>query len=202
MIFEGKSDFDPDWVVSGFRLIYKSDPNLANGNFHMYMRAPVIVEGLTPMMPIAMNLIEMHGRGRVYLNSTDIHELPVIDDGMLQHPDDVKAMTTAMQFISEFVRGDSMKEYYGDLMQPGPEEDWAEYAQGTYDSYHHGVGTCMMGPASDPLPVVDNKLKVHGLDNLYVADASIMPTVTHANTNVTVVMIAERLADLIQDAGG
>ena len=202
MIFEGKSGFDPDWVVSGFRLIYKSGPDLANGNFHIYMRAPVIVEGLTPMMPIAMNLIEMHGRGRVYLNSTDPHELPVIDDGMLQHPVDVKAMTTAMEFISEFVQADPIREYYGELMQPGPAEDWTEYAQSTYDSYHHGVGTCMMGPASDPMAVVDNKLRVHGMENLYVADASIMPTVTHANTNVTAIMIGERLSDFIKEAGG
>lgn len=202
VIFEGKTDFSPDWVVSGYRLLYKSDPNLPNANFHMYMRAPVIVEGLTPMMPIAANMIEMKGRGQVYLNSTDPHELPVIDDGMLQHPDDVATMLKAMQFVQDFVRGDELKEYYGDLIQPGPEEDWAKYAQSTYDSYHHGVGTCMMGPASNPMAVVDNKLKVHGLDNLYVADASIMPTVTHANTNITAVMIGEKLSDFISEAGG
>jgi choline dehydrogenase len=52
------------------------------------------------------------------------------------------------------------------------------------------------------MAVVDNKLKVHGLDNLYVADASIMPTVTHANTNVTAIMIGERLSDFVSEAGG
>jgi choline dehydrogenase-like flavoprotein len=57
-----------------------------------------------------------------------------------------------------------------------------------------------MGPASDPMAVVDANLRVHGLENLYVADASVMPTVTHANTNFTVIMIAERLADIVRAA--
>ena len=55
-----------------------------------------------------------------------------------------------------------------------------------------------MGPASDPMAVVDNNLKVHGIDNLYVADASIMPTIPHANTNVTSIMIGERLSDVVK----
>jgi choline dehydrogenase len=198
MVFEGFADFNPDWVVSGFRLLFKSDPSLPNANFHMYMRAPMVVEGLAPLMPVATTLIEQRSRGRVSLVSTNPRDLPVIDDGMLQHPDDVKAMVTAMEFMADFIQNDSMKDYYGPLVQPGPEDDWAEYAQSTYDSYHHGVGTCMMGPASDPMAVVDSDLKVHGLDNLYVADASIMPTVTHANTNVTVIMVAERMADILR----
>jgi choline dehydrogenase len=198
MVFEGFEGFDPDWIVSGFRLLFKSDPALPNANFHLYMRAPIVVDGLKPLMPVAANLIEQRARGRVHLASTNPRDLPIIADAMLQHPDDVKAMTTAMQFIQDFVRGDSMTPYYGPLVQPGPGDDWAEYAQSTYDSYHHGVGTCMMGPASDPMAVVDSNLKVHGLDNLYVADASIMPTVTHANTNFTVITIAERMADILK----
>jgi choline dehydrogenase-like flavoprotein len=66
LVFEGPEGFSPDWVVSGFQLMYKSDPAKPNSDFHIYMRAPVIVEGLTPMMPVAMNLIEARGRGRVH----------------------------------------------------------------------------------------------------------------------------------------
>ena len=202
MTFEGPSEFNPDWVVAGFRLVYKSDPDLPNGNFHIYMRPPIEVRGLKRMMPVAANLIEQRARGRVFLSSTDPHALPEIDDAMLTHPDDIKAMTTAMQFIHDLVQHESMKEFYGPLLQPGPTEDWANFARTTYDSYHHGVGTCMMGPASDAMAVVDHKLRVHGIENLYVADASIMPTVTHANTNVTSIMIGERVSDFIQEAGG
>ena len=201
MVFEGMPGFDPDWVVAGFRLIYKSDPAAADGNFHIYMRAPMKLEGLAPLMPVAMNLIEDHGRGRVRLRSTDPAELPIIEDGLLQHPADIASMASAMRFVHEFVQGGDLADYYGPLIQPGPDEDWPTYARSTYDSYHHGVGTCMMGPPSNGLAVVDSRLHAHGIDNLWVADASVMPTVTHANTNVTCIMIGERLADFMRAAG-
>jgi choline dehydrogenase len=199
MTFEGPSEFDADWIVAGFRLLFKSKPELPNGNFHIYLRPPIEVPGLKRMMPIAINMIEDRGRGRVFLNSTDPHELPVIDDGLMTHPDDIEAMDAAMRFVQELVQDEQMGNYYGALMQPTPNEDWVRFAQTTYDSYHHGVGTCKMGPASDPAAVVDARLHVHGIDNLYVADASIMPTVTHANTNITVILIGERLSDIIKE---
>jgi choline dehydrogenase len=93
-----------------------------------------------------------------------------------------------------------MKAYYGALLQPGPKDDWAKFARSTYDSYHHGVGTCMMGPASNTMAVVCQNLRVHGMDNLWIGDASIMPTVTRANTNLTSIMIGERLSDFVKEA--
>jgi choline dehydrogenase-like flavoprotein len=166
------------------------------------MRAPMQMQGLSPMMPITVSLIEQRSRGRIHLNSADPFEQPVIDDGMLQHPDDIAAMTTALRFTHDLVHHDSMQAFFGRLLQPAPDEDWADYARSTYDSYHHGVGTCMMGPAANPASVVDNQLRVHGLANLYVADASIMPTITHANTNVTAIMIGERVSDFLRERGG
>ncbi len=200
MTFEGTGEFSPDWVVAGFQLVYKTNDNLPVGNFHIYMRAPIGIEGLNPMMPVAMNLVEQKSRGRVYLNSTDPYELPIIDDGMLQHPDDVADMLNAMHFVHDFMQNDLMRPYYGDLILPEQEDNWAQYAQSTYDSHHHGSGTCMMGKASDPMAVVDSGLKMHGMANLYVADASIIPTVPHAATNMTCMMIGERLADFVKDA--
>ena len=197
MTFEGTSDFTPDWVVAGFQLVYKSNPSLAVGDFHVYMRAPIGIEGLKPMMPVAMNLVEQKSRGQLYLVSTDPSELPVVADGMLQHRDDIDAMVKTMHFVEEFMRDDVMTPFYGELLLPGPEDNWAKYAQSTYDSHHHGSGTCMMGLASNPMAVVDNQLKMHGMDNLYVADASIIPTVPHAATNVTCMMIGERIADFL-----
>ena len=197
MTFEGSVDFAPEWVIPGFRLNYKSPLASANPDFHIFMRAPMVIEGLTPMMPMVANLIENRGRGRVSLASTDPRDLPHIEDALLTDPKDLLAMTSAMEFIAEFVQHDTLKDYYGSLIAPTSTEDWAEYARSSYDTYHHGVGTCMMGPASNAMSVVDSNLRVHGLDNLFVADASVMPTVTHANTNVTVMMIAERVAEFI-----
>jgi choline dehydrogenase len=157
----------------------------------------MVIEGLAPMMPIVANLIENRGRGRVGLASLDPRELPIIEDALLTDPDDLAAMVSAMEFIYEFVNDSTLKEFYGPLITPTRTEDWAEFARSSYDTYHHGVGTCMMGPASNSMAVVDSRLRAYGLDNLSIADASIMPTVTHANTNVTVMMIAERLAEFL-----
>ena len=103
-----------------------------------------------------------------------------------------------MQFIYDLVNDESREGYYGQLVSPGPDEDWADFARGEHGSYHHGVGTCMMGPESDTMAVVGHDLRVHGIKNLYVADASIMPTITHANTNIASILIGERVADFIQ----
>jgi choline dehydrogenase len=63
---------------------------------------------------------------------------------------------------------------------------------------HHSSGTCKMGPALDPMAVVDDHGRVHGLEGLRVVDASIMPDVVRANTNATTIMIGERMADVIR----
>ncbi len=194
MTFEGLTEFQPDWVVPRFRLMIKSDPSLPCGNSHIFMRPPARVTCLKGMMPISAHLLEQRARGRVRLASTNILDLPEIEDAMLEHPDDIEAMTSIMQFIDDLAHQGPLKEFYG-LIQPGPKGDWGAFARDTEGSYHHGAGTCLMGPASDPMAVVDHRLRVRGLENLRVADASIMPTVTHANTNLTCIMIGERVAD-------
>lgn len=200
MTFEGMMEPAEGWIVPGFRFIIKSDPGLPCGNFHIHMRAPTEVSGLKRMMAISAHLLEQTNRGRVWLQSTDPEELPVVESGMLEDPADVAAMTAAMRWIHDFAQHDSMKAYYGPLLQPGPRDDWADFARATFNSYHHGVGTCLMGPAENSMAVVDQQLRVHGIENLWVADASIMPTVTHANTNLTCIMIGERASDFIIEA--
>ena len=74
-----------------------------------------------------------------------------------------------------------------------------EYLLREVTTGQHISGTCKMGPASDPMAVVDQYGKVHGLQNLRVVDASIMPDCIRANTNVTTMMIGERIADFIRE---
>ncbi|TAK07516.1 GMC family oxidoreductase [bacterium] len=198
MTFEGPKNFQEDWVIPRFRLIIKCNPIGDCGNFHIVMRPLTAVSGIKRMMPVSAHLLEQRSRGRLLLKSADPHELPGVDPRMLEHAEDVKAMVSAMEFIAQLVHSEPAKEYYGSLFQPAPGDDWGKFARSTYDSYHHGVGTCMMGPASNKMSVVDERLRVHGMSNLWIGDASIMPTVTHANTNLTALMIGERLADFIK----
>jgi choline dehydrogenase len=198
MTFEGKTTYETDSVIPRARLVYKSDPRLSCGNFHIGPAAPIQVGGLRPLLPVGANLVQQTNRGRVSLHSTDPRELPDLDSPMLQDPVDVAAMRNAMEFIVEMIHSGDMDRYYGPLLQPGPGEDWTTFAQSTYDSYHHSSGTCMMAPASNPMAVVDERLRVHGMDNLWVADASIFPTVPHANTNLSAILIGERV-DFIKE---
>jgi choline dehydrogenase len=83
-----------------------------------------------------------------------------------------------------------------DLASDGALEDWLMHNLGTA---HHVSGTCKMGPASDPMAVVSQYGRVHGLEGLWVADASIMPDCIRANTNATTIIIGERVADFIKE---
>lgn len=201
LTFEAATVFQEDWVVPRFRLVIKSDASAGCGNFHIVMRPPTVIQGIKRMLPVSAHLLEQRNRGRVTLASAAPQDAPVIEARMLEDPGDAAAMLAAMEFIERTVHSGPAKEFYGELLQPWPGDDWVKFARATYDSYHHGVGTCMMGPASNPMAVVDERLRVHGMENLWIADASIMPTVTHANTNLTSIMIGERLSDLIKELG-
>lgn len=76
-------------------------------------------------------------------------------------------------------------------------EQLKEYIRNHSDTEYHPVGTCKMGPDSDPMAVVDDQLKFKGIANLRVADASIMPTLVTGNTNAPTIMVAEKAADMI-----
>jgi len=77
------------------------------------------------------------------------------------------------------------------------DEELAEAATRIGTTIFHPVGTCKMGPASDPRSVVDHRLRVHGVPGLRIADASVMPTITSGNTNAPTLMIAEKAAAMI-----
>lgn len=198
MSFEGRDAFDVSWVVPPFRLVTKSDPDRQTGDFHIFMRPPTVLEGAGVRLPISAALLEQRNRGRVSLASADPHDLPIVEAPMLEDPGDVEAMLKTMDFLQQLTQTGDMPRFYGPVSQPSRGEDWARFARSSFDSYHHAAGTCLMGPETNPATVVDQHLNVHGLRNLRVADASIMPTVTHANTNVTCIMIGERVADFMK----
>jgi choline dehydrogenase len=184
---------------STLKLYFKSDPARAYIDFHIILRDITSVSGIGDMIGFSCHLLEQTNRGRLTLQSSNPADLPVIDPQMLEHPKDIQAMISAMKFVQRLAATEPMSQYCGELFSPSPDEDWAKFARSTYTSYFHGVGTCKMGPSADRMAVVDQHLRVHGMDNLWIGDASIMPTVAHANTNLTSMMIGERAADFIKE---
>jgi choline dehydrogenase len=93
-----------------------------------------------------------------------------------------------------------MDRYRAYEMNPGDrvqsDDEWLGFARRNGQTTYHVIGTCKMGP--DPMAVVDDHLRVHGIEGLRVVDASIMPTVPSGNTNAAVIMIAEKGADMIK----
>jgi len=194
MTFEGSSDLREDYVIPKVRLIARSDPSLDYGDLHVFVRPAIHMAGLPAMLPVSIHLLDDRGRGRVSLASAHVHDLPHIEPGLLEHPDDLGAMTRAMQLVARMMADERMRPFYGSLVQPAPGEDWETFARSTFANYHHGVGTCRMGPASDHGAVVDERLRVHGLAGLSVADASVLPILPHANTNVSAILAGEMAA--------
>jgi choline dehydrogenase len=183
---------------STLKIYYKSDPAREYIDFHIIPREVTEIAGLGSMTGFSCNLLEQTNRGRLTLASANPEDLPIIDPQVLEHPNDIRRMTAAMRFVERLFKTEPLSQFCGELITPAAGDDFERFARSSYNSYYHGVGTCKMGPANDPNAVVDQTLRVHGIDNLWVGDASIMPTVAHANTNLTCMMIGERAADLIK----
>lgn len=178
-------------------VLARSEPTREFIDLHILLRPPVEIVGAGPLLSFSVNLLEQRRRGHVYLRSADPSELPGIDPQTLVDDEDLKSTLAGMGIVQQLVSTPPLAEVYGPIVVPAPDTDWGHCARTTVDSYFHGVGTCKMGRASDPMAVVSQRLRVHGLANLWVADASILPSVTHGNTNITCVMIGERLADFV-----
>ncbi|MCY1400838.1 Alcohol dehydrogenase [acceptor] [compost metagenome] len=139
--------------------------------------------------------------GSVGLNSADPFAAPRIDPNFLGHEDDVRTLLKGYRMVQEIVEQSPMarfglKDIYGKGKHS--DEQLIELLRRRTDSVYHPVGTCKMG--SDELAVVDDRLRVHGIEGLRVVDASIMPTLVGGNTNAPSIMIAERAAEWIAAA--
>jgi choline dehydrogenase len=132
-------------------------------------------------------------QGQVALRSVSPEDPPCIDLGLLRDPADRAALAEA----EELARALAATPPFRDLVTRELLPD-APIAERT-STYHHPVGTCRMGPASDPDAVVDSTGRVHGIGGLRVVDASIMPAIPAANTNLPTMMVAERIASFITE---
>jgi choline dehydrogenase len=189
--FQGTTDLREDYVIPKVRLIAKSDDAMDHPDLHVFMRPSVRVPGLPPMLPVSLHLLDHRSVGHVSLASADPDELPLVDPALLQDAADVRALVDGIGFVDRLSRHPALAAFYGPLITPEAPDRWEEHVLTSYITYYHGVGTCRIGPDWDPDGVVDATLRVHGIDNLRVADASVLPTVPHANTNLAAILVGE-----------
>ena len=143
------------------------------------------------------------GSGELKLTSTDPHVQPHLDYRYLVEPWDRQRLREAVRICIRLLGHEAFRDIVSKQITPTDQDLASDEALDTWllenvGSGQHISGTCKMGPGSDPLAVVDQYCRVHGLEGLRVADASVMPNVIRANTNATTIMIGERVADWIK----
>jgi len=143
-------------------------------------------------------------RGTVMIKSRDAFAPPAMRPNYLSTEFDCRTMIEGVKVARRLARTRALSELIGDEYRPGAgakgDDEILEFVRNYGATIFHPVGTCKMG--TDPLAVVDTRLKVHGVAGLRVVDASIMPTLVSGNTAAPVVMIAEKAADMVlEDAG-
>lgn len=140
-------------------------------------------------------------RGHVRITSSNPADAPVLDPNYLGEEIDRIVLIKALREVRAILRSPPLARFVEEEIFPGlnveSDDEWLSFARAYGNSSYHLVGTCKMGPASDHMAVVDDRLRVHGLRHLWVADASIMPAIVSANTSASTMMIAEKAADLI-----
>jgi choline dehydrogenase-like flavoprotein len=155
-------------------------------------------------MAIAPNVSKPRSRGRVWITSADPDERPAIDYRYFTDPDgaDEAVLVVAVRTARRIGASEPMASRLRREVFPGPratsDADISAVARATHQTVYHVSGTCRMGAADDPLAVLDPELRVRGVSGLRVADASVFPTIPSVNPVITVMLVAERAADLIR----
>ena len=149
-----------------------------------------------------VEVLRPKSRGTVSLASLDPRAAPSIDPKFLDQQEDADLLLRGAKVQARILESRHFQPYGPSLIYP---VDWNDDAsiekdiRNRADTQYHPTSTCAMGPDSDPLAVVDARLRVRGIEGLRVVDASVMPTITGGNTNAPTIMIAEKAADMIKE---
>jgi choline dehydrogenase len=147
---------------------------------------------------ITVSHLKPRSRGALTLASADPSAAPRIRVNYLSDPHDVDVLIEGVALARRFGESPAYDYLRAEEIEPGVSiQDLAQFARQKADSIYHAAGTCRMGPASDREAVVDADLRVHGIDGVRVADASIMPVIVDAPTHAACVMIGEKCAAIL-----
>ncbi|MBM3517211.1 MAG: hypothetical protein FJX56_04865 [Alphaproteobacteria bacterium] len=163
------------------------------------LRADAVVLLDRPAVTAIVNLCRPAGRGRIRLKSAAPDMAPRIEPRLLASEDDVAALVAGARLVRRIFATPPLAAAVLAEALPGPavrsDDDWQRYVRTRTTAIYHPAGTCRMG--RDARAVVDDRLRVHGIAGLRIADASIMPTLVSGNTNAPCIMIGEKAADLV-----
>ncbi len=182
----------------------KTDPSLPAPDLQFHNGAALFVDhGFRELdghhYTLLPSLVAPRSRGEIRVTSADPQARPSIEPNYLSDPHDLDVLVRGVELARQVGDTAALAPYRLDEVMPGgnvtQRADLEEYIRQEAMTIYHPVGTCRMG--HDDLAVVDDQLRVHGISRLWVADASVMPTITRGNTNAPTLMIAEKAADFI-----
>ena len=184
----------------------KTNPDLETPDIQFHIQpfsANNAVEGTHPFSAFTASVLQLRpeSTGHLKLTSANPNDHPAIHPNYLATTTDQETIVKGIQIARKISTYDPLKAHITEEYAPGREiamDDEAgtlEWARNTAVTIYHPTGTCKMGP--DKMSVVDERLRVHGVKGLRVADASIMPTITSGNTNAPSIMIGEKASDMI-----
>src|SRR5690349_671116 len=185
----------------------RSDPAQPSANLEYHVQPLSLDKFGDPLHPFpaftaSVANLRPTSRGNVRIKSPDPRAAPAIRPNYLATDVDRRIAADSLRLTRRIAQQPALAKYQPDEFLPGPEfrsdDELARAAGDIGTTIFHPVGTCRMGPDSDPGAVVDARLRVRGIERLRVVDASIMPAITSGNTNSPTVMIAERGSDMIR----
>ncbi len=198
-------------VVLG-NIFWKSHPDLDRPDMLVTFTPGSFREGflgkldVVPGMTLGAWQLRPESTGFIRARSRDLFEAPMIQPNYLTAENDRRVLLSGQKLIRRLLGTQALGKYVTEELMPGPavqsDDELMDYARRQGLSGYHFCGTAKMGPASDPMAVVDARLKVHGLQGLRVVDASVMPSITSGNTHAPTIMIAEKAADMVRGDWG
>ena len=184
----------------------KTHPDLETPDIQFHIQpfsANNAIEGTHPFSAFTTSVLQLRpeSTGQLRLKSADFRDHPDIHPNYLATKLDQQTIVEGIKIARRIARFEPLKSHVLEEYQPGAHiginDDTAilEWARNTAVTIYHPTGTCKMG--RDPMAVVDERLRAHGIKGLRVADASIMPTITSGNTNAPAIMIGEKVSDMV-----
>jgi choline dehydrogenase len=191
-------------VVYGF---WRSDPDVPTSDVQITFTPASYKDGVQgqleeePGMTVAAWAQRPESRGFVHAVSADPFTPPRIQANYLAAEADRRVTLGAMRLARRLLLSEPLQPWIVREEVPGPDirsdDELLDVAKRRGLTAFHPAGTCKMGPSSDPMAVVDDQLRVHGLTGLRVVDASVLPTMISANLNATTIMIGDKASDMI-----